>query len=164
MTEDIFELSILTKNNICYKYRNTKEAFEHFFSLFVHCFQSSTKVRLLKAFLEREDCKEYKEFGVFVSEEYKTISCRTMNYISEYTGDNISFFKNVKKNKNIRKFCRMIDELGGKEVNMFEIHDMYRSVYECVWCRDNKHNIKELIIYDAVISFFKYPEVKRKQV
>lgn len=58
----------------------------------------------------------------------------------------------------------MIDSLDGKEVNMFEIHDIYRSVYACIWCRDNKHNIKELIIYDAVISLFKFPEVKRKQV
>lgn len=33
-----------------------------------------------------------------------------------------------------------------------------------IWCRGNKHHIKELIIYDAVISFFLYPVAKRKQV
>lgn len=164
LTEDIFELSILTKNNSYYKYRISKEAYEHFFSWFVHSFQSSTKVKLLKDFLEREDCAEYKEFDVFVSEQYKTISCRTMDTESDYTGDNISFFGNIKKNTNIRKFCRMIDNLDGKEVNMFDIFEMYRSVYSCVWCRGNKYHIKELIIYDAVISFFKYSETKRKQV
>ena len=117
-----------------------------------------------KDFLERKDCAEYKEFDVFISEQYKTISCRSMDYEPEYIGENISFFGNIKKNKNIRKFCRMIDNLDGKEVNMFDVFEMYRSVYKCVWCWDNKHHIKELIIYDAVISFFQYPETKRKQV
>lgn len=119
---------------------------------------------LFKNFLDRENCEEYKEFDIFVSEQYKTASCRTMDMEPDYTGDNISFLGNIKKNSNIRKFCRMIDNLDVKEVNMFEVFDMYRSVYECVWCRGNKHHIKELIIYDAVISFFKYSEVKRKQV
>ena len=82
---------------------------------------------LFKDFLDREDCAEYKDFDIFVSEQYKTISCRTMDYEPEYTGDNISFFGNIKKNKSIRKFCRMIDNLDEKEVNMFDIFEMYRS-------------------------------------
>ena len=71
-----------------------------------------------------------------------------MDHEPEYTGENISFFGNIKKNKSIRKFCKMIDNLKGKEVNMFDVFEMYRSVYECVWCRSNKHHIKELIIYE----------------
>lgn len=164
MTEDIIELSVLTKNNICYKYRISEKVYHHFARNFFCGFSHDTDTMLFKDFLDREDCAEYKEFDIFVSEQYKTISCRTMDMEPDYTGDNISFFGNIKKNSNIRKFCRMIDDLNGKEVNMFEIFEMYRSVYECVWCRGNKHHIKELIIYDAVISFFKYSEVKRKQV
>lgn len=161
--ENIIELSILTKNNYCYKYKISESVYDYFCGKFYHVLHS-TDTMLLKDFLNKEDCAEYKEFDVFVSEQYKTISCRTMEYEPDYTGDNISFFGNIKKNSNIRKFCRMIDNLDGKEVNMYEIFDMYRSVYECVWCRGNKHYVKELIIYDAVISFFKYSEAKRKQV
>ncbi len=165
IAEDIIELSILAKNNICYKYRISEKACNYFDRLrFFYDSSHCTDTMLFKDFLDREDCAEYKEFDVFVSDQYKTISCRTMDMEPDYTGDNISFFGNVKKNSNIRKFCRMIDNLDGKEVNMFEVFEMYRSVYECVWCRGNKHHIKELIIYDAVISFFKYSEVKRKQV
>lgn len=133
------------------------------FNMLMKSLKDNTKM-LIKDFLERDDCAEYKDYEVFVSEQYKTMSCRTMDMEPDYTGDNISFLQNVKKNENIRKFCRMIDNLYTNEVNMFEIFEMYRSVYKCVWCRGNKHHIKELIIYDAVISFFKYPEVKRKQV
>lgn len=164
IAEDIMELSILTKNNYCYKYRVSGTVYAYFCNKFFHHLLYGTDTMLLKDYLERKDCAEYREFDVFVSDEYKTISCRTMDMEPDYTGDNISFFGNIKKNHNIRKFCRMIDNLGGKEVNMFEIFDMYRSVYECVWCRGNKHHIRELIIYDAVISFFKYSEAKRKQV
>lgn len=128
------------------------------------CFLSHISIMAFKDFLEREDCAKYKDFDIFISEQYKIISCRTMDYESEYTGENISFFENIKKNKNIRKFCRLIDNLNVKEVDMFDVFEMYRSVYACVWCRSNKHHIKELIIYDAVISFFKYSETKRKQV
>lgn len=165
IAEDIIELSILTNNKRCYKYRISKSVYDDFLEKFLYygiC--ADTNRMLFKDFLDREDCAEYKDFDIFVSEQYKTISCRTMDYEPEYTGDNISFFGNIKKNKSIRKFCRMIDNLDEKEVNMFDIFEMYRSVYECVWCRSNKHHIKELIIYDAVISFFKYSEVKRKQV
>ncbi len=162
IAENIIELSILTKNNICYKYRISENAYHYFDRLrFFYGSSHCTDTMLFKDFLDREDCAE---FDVFISDEYKTISCRTMDMEPDYTGDNISFFGNIKKNSNIRKFCRMIDNLNGKEVNMFEIFDMYRSVYECVWCRGNKHHIKELIIYDAVVSFFKYSEAKRKQV
>lgn len=165
IAENIIELSILKRNNICYKYRISENAYHYFDRLrFFYCSSHCTDTMLFKDFLEREDCAEYKEFDIFVSEQYKTASCRTMDMEPDYTGDNISFLGNIKKNSNIRKFCRMIDNLDGKEVNMFEIFDMYRSVYECVWCRGNKHHIKELIIYDAVISFFKYSEAKRKQV
>lgn len=164
ITEDIMELSILTKNNYCYKYRVSEETYGYFHDKFFYHLLHSTDTMLLKDFLDREDCAEYKEFDIFVSEQYKTISCRTMDTELDYTGDNISFFGNIKKNTNIKKFCRMIDSLNDDKVNMFEVFEMYRSVYECVWCRGNKHRIKELIIYDAVISFFKYPEIKRKQV
>lgn len=165
IAEDIIELSILTNNRRCYKYRISKRVYDDFFNKFIYySIFDGTNHMLFKDFLEGKDCKEYKKFDVFVSEQYKTISCRTMDYESEYTGENMSFFENIKKNKNIRKFCRMIDNLKVKEVNMFDIFEMYRSVYACVWCRGNKHHIKELIIYDAVISFFKYSETKRKQV
>lgn len=165
IAEDIIELSILTNNRRCYNYRISKRVYDDFFNKFIyHSIFDGTNHMLFKDFLERKDCAEYKEFDVFVSDQYKTISCRTMDHEPEYTGDNISFFENVKKNKNIRKFCRMIDNLNVKEVNMFDIFEMYRNVYACVWCRGNKHHIKELIIYDAVISFFKYSEAKRKQV
>lgn len=164
IAEDIMELSILTKNNHCYKYRVSEETYKYFCDKFLHHFLHSSDTMLLKDFLGREDCAEYKEFDIFVSEQYKTISCRTMDYEPEYTGENISFLGNIKKNKSIKKFCGMIDNLNVKEVNMFDIFEMYRSVYACVWCRGNKHHIKELIIYDAVISFFKYSETKRKQV
>ena len=73
-----------------------------------------------------------------------------MEYEPEYTGDNISFFENIKKNKNIRKFCRMIDNLNVKEVNMFDVFEMYRSVYECVWCRSNGSYsivLHEIVLY-----------------
>lgn len=164
IAEDIIELSILTKNNYCYKYRVSEEVYKYFGDRCFHLLANSTNAMLFKDFLEREDCAEYKEFDIFVSEQYKTLSCRTMDMEPNYTGDNISFFKNIKKNQNIKKFCGMIDNLNGNDLNMFEVYEMYRSVYECAWCRENKHHIKELIIYDAVISFFKYPEAKRKQV
>ncbi len=163
ITEDIFELSILSKDNNCYIYRVPEKTYDNLYEKSLR-FLSFTNIMTFKDFLEREDCAEYKEFDVFVSEQYKTISCRTMDYEPEYRGENISFFGNVKKNSGIRKFCRMIDNLDGNKVNMFDVFEMYRSVYACVWCRGNKHHIKELIVYDAVISFFKYPEVKRKQV
>ena len=164
VAENIIELSILAKDNKCYRYRISESTYDNFCDKCLHFISRGTDMMLFEDFLERKDCAKYKEFDVFVSEQYKTISCRTMEYEPEYTGANISFFENIKKNKNIRKFCRMIDNLNVKEVNMFDVFEMYRSVYECVWCRSNKHHIKELIIYDAVISFFKYPEAKRKQV
>lgn len=163
VTEDIIELSILGRENKCYKYRISEKTYDNLCEKSLR-FLSHIDIMTFKDFLERKDCTEYKEFDVFVSDQYKTISCRTMDYEPEYTGENISFLGNVKKNKSIRKFCKMIDNLDVKEVNMFDIFEMYRNVYACVWCRDNKHHIKELIIYDAVISFFKYSEVKRKQV
>ncbi len=163
IAEDIVELTILTKDNKCYKYRMSDKTYDNLCEKSLR-FLSYIDIMIFKDFLEREDCKEYKEFDFFISEQYKTISCRTMDHEPEYTGENISFFGNIKKNKSIRKFCKMIDNLKGKEVNMFDVFEMYRSVYECVWCRSNKHHIKELIIYDAVISFFKYSETKRKQV
>lgn len=163
VTEDIIELSILGKDNKCYKYRISEKTYDNLCEKSLR-FLSHIDIMTFKNFLEREDCAEYKEFDIFISDQYKTISCRTMNYEPEYTGENISFLGDVKKNKSIRKFCRMIDNLNVKEVNMFDVFEMYRSVYECVWCRSNKHHIKELIIYDAVTSFFKYPEAKRKQV
>lgn len=163
IAEDIIELSILTKNNRCYKYRVSEQIYEYSFCNYIYD-NSNTNKMLLQDFLDREDCTEYKEFDVFISEQYKTISGRTMDMEPDYTGDNISFFGNIKKNNSVRKFCKMIDNLNGDKVNMFEVFEMYRSVYECVWCRGNKHHIKELIIYDAVISFFQYSEAKRKQV
>ena len=163
IAEDIVELSILSKDNKYYKYRISEKTYDNLYEKSLR-FLSHIDIMTFKDFLEREDCAEYKEFDIFVSEQYKTISCSTMEYEPDYTGDNISFFENIKKNKSIKKFCRMIDNLNVKEINMFEIFEMYRSVYECVWSRRNKHHIKELIIYDAVISFFKYPEIKRKQV
>lgn len=164
ISEDMVELSIYQKEkNVCYKYRISEKMDKYIYHYYIS-YSFHTNKGLLKDFLDRKDCEEYKEFDIFVSEQYKTISCRTMDYEPKYTGDNISLFGNIKKNKSIRKFCRMIDNLDGKEVNMFDIFEMYRSVYECVWCRGNKHRIKELIIYDAVISFFKYSETKRKQV
>lgn len=164
IADDIIELSILTKDNRCHKYRISEETYKYFCNMFSYHLLRGTDVMLITDFLEREDCAEYKEFDIFVSDQYKTISCRTMKYESKYIGDNISFFGNIKKNSNIRKFCRMIDNLDGKEINMFDMFDMYRNVYPCIWCRGNKHHIKELIIYDAVISFFQYSETKRKQV
>ena len=163
VAEDIIELSILAKDNKYYKYRISENTYDNLCEKSLR-FLSHIDIMTFRDFLERDDCVKYKEFDAFISEQYKTISCSTMEYEPEYTGDNISFFENIKKNKNIRKFCRMIDNLNVKEVNMFDVFEMYRSVYECVWCRSNKHHIKELIIYDAVISFFKYPEAKRKQV
>ena len=164
ISEDMVELSIYKREkNACYKYRISEKMDKYIYHYYIS-YTFHTNKGLLKDFLDRKDCAEYKEFDVFVSEQYKTISCRTMDYEPEYIGDNILFLGNIKKNSGIRKFCRMIDSLDGKEVNMFDVFEMYRSVYECVWCRSNKYHIKELIIYDAVISFFKYPEVKRKQV
>lgn len=158
IAKDVIELSILTNNRRCYKYRISEKVWDYLF------YNSAYTEMLIEDFLERDDCAEYKNYEVFVSEQYKTMSCRTMDMESDYTGDNISFLQNIKKNQNIKKFCRMIDNLNGNEANMFDIFEIYRSVYKCIWCRGNKHHIKELIIYDAVISFFKYPEVKRKQV
>lgn len=165
ISEDMVELSIYKREkNVCYKYRISEKLDGYIFNNYLFGSLYSSNKELLKDFLDRKDCAEYNDFDVFVSEQYKTISCRTMDYEPEYTGENISFFGNVKKNKSIRKFCKMIDNLNVKEVNMFDVFEMYRSVYECVWCRSNKHHIKELIIYDAVISFFKHSETKRKQV
>lgn len=158
IAKDVIELSILTNNKCCYKYRISKKVWDYLF------YNSAYTEMLIKDFLERDDCAEYKDYEVFVSEQYKTMSCRTMDMEPDYTGDNISFLQNIKKNQNIKKFCRMIDNLNTNEVNMFEIFEMYRNVYKCIWCRENKHHIKELIIYDAVISFFKYSETKRKQI
>lgn len=163
VAENIIELSILGKENECYKYRISEKTYNNLCKKSLR-YLSHIYIMIFKDFLEREDCAGYEEFDVFVSEQYKTISCRTMDYEPQYTGENISFLGNAKKNKSIRKFCRMIDNLNVKEINMFDVFDMYRSIYECVWCRSNKHHIKELIIYDAVISFFKYSETKRKQV
>ncbi len=93
---DIIELSILTKNNICYKYRISENAYHYFDRLrFFYGHSHCTDTMLLKDFLDREDCAEYKEFDIFVSDEYKTISCRTMDMEPDYIGDNISFFENI---------------------------------------------------------------------
>ena len=153
--EEIIELSILTKNNICYKYRVSKGAYEYL------CKCYNTYV-FAKDFLDK-NYTECKCFYKFISGEYKTMSCRTMDMEPEYTGDNISFFENIKKNQNIRKFCKMIDNLNENDVDMFEIFEMYRTVYHGIWGW-GKYYIQELIIYNAVISFFKYSEAKRKQV
>ena len=99
MAEDIIELSILAKDNKCYKYRISESTYDNFCDKCLHFISRGTDMMLFEDFLERKDCAKYKEFDVFVSEQYKTISCRTMEYEPEYTGDNISFFENIKKNK-----------------------------------------------------------------
>lgn len=79
IAEDVIGLSIMTKNNYYYKYRVPEETYRYFCDKFFHHLLHSTDTMLLKDFLEREDCEEYKEFDIFVSEQYKAISCRTMN-------------------------------------------------------------------------------------
>lgn len=158
--DEVIELSILTQNNRCYKYRVTREIYRYLYECKDYYWNTYIFV---KDFFNDEYTK-CKDFYVFISDEYKTISCRTMDMEPAYTGDKLSFFKNVRNNKNIKKFCRMIDKLNGNEVNMFEIFEMYHSVYKLLWGYHRKYHIQERVIYDAVISFFKYPEVKRKQV
>ncbi len=58
IAEDILELSILTKNNICYKYRISEKAYHHFARNFFYGFSHDTDTMLFKDFLDREDCAE----------------------------------------------------------------------------------------------------------
>lgn len=157
---EIIEFPIFTHNNRCYKYRVTKEIYKYLYECKDHYFNTYI---ITKNFFNK-DYTQCKSFYDFISDEYKTISCRTMDYESDYTGENLSFFENIKKNQNIKKFSKMIDNLNVNDVNMFDIFEMYHSVYKCLWGRGKKYHIQERVIYDAVISFFKYPEVKRKQV
>jgi len=158
--EEIIELSILTKSNVCYKYRVPRKIYEYLYESIDYYLNTYifTKDFLDKSYTE---CKDFYEF---ISDEYKTISSRTMDMEPDYTGDSLSFLGNIKQNQRIRKFCRMIDNLNGNEVNMFEIFEMYHNVYKLLWGYHRRYSIQERVIYDAVISFFKYSEVKRKQV
>lgn len=157
--EEIIDVPILTKSNVCYKYRVPKKIYEYLYESIDHYWNTYI---FAKDFLDKSytECKDFYEF---ITDEYKTISRRTMNIEPDYIGDNITFFGNIKNNQRIRKFCRMIDNLNGNDIDMYEIFEMYRTVYSCIW-GFGKYHVQELIIYDAVISFFKYPEVKRKQV
>ena len=158
--DDIIELPIFTQNNRCYKYRVTKEIYKYLYECKDHYWNTYV---ITKDFLNKEYSK-CKSFYDFISNEYKTISCRTIDYEPDYTGDSLSFFEKIKKNQNIKKFCKMIDNLNVNDVNMFDIFEMYHGVYRCIWGRGKKYRIQERVIYDAVISFFKYSEAKRKQV
>ncbi|GFI46672.1 hypothetical protein IMSAGC019_01991 [Lachnospiraceae bacterium] len=158
--DDIIELLIFTQNNRCYKYRVTKEIYKYLYECKDYYWNTNVVTR---DFFNKEYSK-CKSFYDFISDEYKTISCRSMDHESEYTGESLSFFKNIKKNQNIKNFCKMIDNLNVNDVNMFDVFEMYHSVYKCVWGRGKKYHIQERVIFDAVISFFKYSEAKRKQV
>lgn len=157
--EGDIELSITSENNRCYKYRVPRELYDNLCDSVSHYFTIHV---IVKDFLHK-DYTESRDFYQFISDEYETISHRTMDKEEDCVGESISFFKNIKRNKRIKKFCRIIDSLNGNEINMFEIFDRYRSVYKGIW-GFGKYRVQEMIVYDTVISFFRYPETKRKQV
>lgn len=117
----------------------------------------------IRDFLTREDCKEYKDFYGFIAEDFSIELGRSLNMtLLEDGNTDFSAFHNINKNQNIKKFCKMVD--ANDKLNAFDIFKIYRSIYPTSWGRGSKYYLREMIIYDAVLRFYRYSEEKRKQV
>lgn len=117
---------------------------------------------LIREFLEKKDTGE--DFYSFLAEDFSATLTRYLYKYDLPFKYAFPLFKNIKNNQNIKKFCRIVDNLGENEPDIFEIFDLYRTVYGNIW-RVGRYYGRELLIYDAVLSFLqKYSANQRKQV
>ena len=81
VAEDIIELSILAKDNKCYKYRISESTYDNFCDKCLHFISRGTDMMLFEDFLERKDCAKYKEFDVFLWNTNRNIQAITFPFL-----------------------------------------------------------------------------------
>lgn len=81
----------------------------------------------VRNFLDEEDYKDEKDFYKFIGNAFEQLLMREN---PDYKMDEFLQLKNIGRNQRIQKFCKMVDKLDGKNLNVFEIYTMYRSVYK----------------------------------
>lgn len=118
---------------------------------------------MLKNYLANKAEEDNEPFCEYLSECFEIELYRSLNMaLKERHNTDFTIFNNIKKNRNIKNFCKIVDST--EKMDAFEVFNLYRSIYPTDWCGSSKYFLREMIIYDAVLKFYKYSEEQRKTV